>query len=121
MMKRSLLKWLIGVIAILLTVQITNRLLPDAFSLEWQTITGAVIFVPVLAAVNAILGSLLRMLSMPITCMTLGLFGFVINAVVFLIAGKLTGASMGFPGAFAGSILYTVISTPLSWTIKEKD
>lgn len=113
-------KWLIGIVAILITVYVAS-LLPPTFRFTWSPIWKVIIFVPVLAITNAILGTILRLLSLPITCLTLGLIGFVINAIVFWIAGLATGAQMGFWSPLFGSICYTLISTPLSWVIKEKD
>lgn len=112
-----LLKWVVGVIAVVITVQVLNAI---GVTVKWQDSWGMIVFVPVLAVVNAVIGGILRLFSMPITCITLGLFGFVINAIVFWIAGVATGADMGFLAALAGSILYTVISSPLSSIIKDR-
>lgn len=40
----------------------------------------------ILGLVNATLGNILRFLTLPLTCLTLGLFGLVVNAVVLIIA-----------------------------------
>ncbi|MCE5314305.1 MAG: phage holin family protein [Armatimonadota bacterium] len=113
-------RWLIGVVAILVTVWVL-RLLPESFRIGWESLWGPVVFVPVLALANGIIGTLLRIVSLPISCITLGLFGFVINAIVFWIAGRVTGANMGFLAALVGSILYTIISAPLNSALKEND
>ena len=120
MIMRSLLRWFIGVVAIVITVQITKLLHGAIFHLSWPSLWGEIVFVPVLAITNAILGTILRILSMPISCATLGLFAFVIGAIVFWVAGNITGASMGLLSPLVGSILYTLISIPLSMGIKEK-
>ena len=86
-----LLRWAVGVVAILATVQVMKAL-PPQYGLEWRSVWGMVVFVPVFALVNAVVGSILRLLSLPITCVTFGLFGFVINAIVFYVAGSATGA-----------------------------
>lgn len=113
---QSILRWGVGVIAVVITVKILAFL---GLPLTWPNTWGIIIFVPVLAVVNAIIGSILRLFALPITCITFGLFGFVINAIVFWIAGWATGANMTFISALVGSILYTVISAPLGWMIKE--
>ena len=125
MMKRHLMNWLIGVVAVIITVLIM-RLLPDKYRLVWSPEWWIAVFVPVLALANAIIGGILRMLAMPITCLTLGLFSFVINAIVFWIAAYLThgqsgaGQPIGFLTALIGSVLYTLISAPLSSLVKER-
>ena len=113
---KHLMRWLVGIIAILITVRIVQAL---GLPLKWPNLWGMVVFVPVLAVVNVIIGSIVRLLSMPITCMTLGLFSFVINAILFWVAGNATGAKMTYLSALAGSIIYGVISTLLSSLVKE--
>lgn len=121
MMKR----WLIGIVAVLITIWIMS-LMRNEYRLTWDPKWWIAVFVPVLALANAIIGGILRMLAMPITCLTLGLFSFVINAVVFWIAAKVThgqsgaGQSIGFLTALIGSVLYTLISAPLSSLVKER-
>ncbi|MCE5197674.1 MAG: phage holin family protein [Armatimonadota bacterium] len=112
-------KWLVGIAAILITVYILH-FLPPTFRISWSVWWGAVVFVPILAITNALIGTILRLASAPISCLTLGLFGFVINALVFWIAGVETGAKMGFLAAMVGSVLYTVVSTPLNSLLKER-
>lgn len=124
-MKRSVLKWAIGVIALIITVWLMG-LLPKNLELRWGSPWGIVVFVPLLAVVNAVLGTVLRLFALPINCATLGLFGFVINALLFWLAGCATGARtgagqpIGFLGSLIGSIVYTAISSPLSSLVKER-
>lgn len=124
---RHIYRWIVGIISVVITVYIVHALglklswglypfrLTDHVVLDW----GLVAFVPVLALVNIVIGSILRLFSAPITCITFGLFGFVINAIVFWIAGSATGAKMTFLSVLVGSILYSVISMPLSRLIEE--
>ena len=123
---RILIRWAIGIVVILVTVKIMTAL-PNQYQIYWDPIWRAAIFVPVLAIANAVVGNILRILTVPITCLTLGLFRFVINALVFWLAGWATGAHdgtaahqpIGFLASLAGSIIYTVISTPLNAAIGE--
>lgn len=125
MIKRTLLKWIVGIVAIAITMWVMT-FLPKTLQLQWEDKWRIAVFVPVLAIVNAVIGSIVRMSTMPINCLTLGLFGFVINALMFWIAGSLTeaqtasGAQIGFVVSLIGSVLYTVISAPLSLLIKER-
>ena len=116
MIRRMLLRWLIGIVAVLITIQLARLL---GLTLAWIPAWKVIAFIPVLAVANAIIGNLLRFFSAPITCLTLGLFGFVINALVFWIAGTATGAHMTFLSALFGSICMTVIAAPLNHLIKE--
>ena len=125
MLKKRLLKWVIGIIAVVITVWLMSMLQPG-LQLKWDSPWRIVIFVPVLALVNSVIGTVVRIFALPINCMTLGLFGFVVNALMFWLAGRLTGAHsgasapIGFLVSLIGSVLYTVISAPLSSFIKER-
>lgn len=116
-MSKMILRWVVGIISALAVVQILRYF---DLSISWPDKWHLILFVPVLAIANAVIGGILRLISMPITCLTLGLFSFVINAIVFWIAGDITGAKMGFVPALVGSVIYTFISSLLSTFIKEK-
>jgi len=64
----------------------------------------------VLGLLNTLLRPLLVLLTLPVTLITLGLFLFVINAVLFwLAASLLTGFNVaGFGAALIGSLLYSL-------------
>lgn len=75
--------------------------------------------VAVLSFLNATLGKILRILTLPLSCITLGLFSLVVNAVVLMAAAALNlgfridetkGTFMGFVAAFVASILISFIN-----------
>ena len=77
---------------------------------------GAVIAALVLGIVNAVLRPILIILSLPIQILTLGLFTFIINALLFYLVGKL-GIGLvvsGFGAALIGSIVLSIVSWLLS-------
>ena len=114
-----MLRWVAGLFAILITVWAAQMLPPIV--LEWRPPWHMIIFVPVMAIINAIIRPAAKLLALPINCLTFGLFSFIINAVLFWLAGRWTGAAMNVWGALFGSICYAALSTILSWSIKEKD
>lgn len=76
----------------------------------------ALLVAVVLGLINALLRPLLVLLTLPVTLLTLGLFIFVINALLFQLAGALVDGFHvgGFAAALLGSIGYSVISWLLS-------
>src|SRR5258705_983970 len=72
---------------------------------------SALIAALVLGLVNAVLRPILIILTFPVTLLTLGLFIFVINALLFwLVAEIVPGLTVsGFWAAMLGSILYSII------------
>ncbi len=77
---------------------------------------SAIIFVLILAILNAIVKPILVILTLPITILTLGLFLLVINVIIILIADKFVpGIKVhGFLWAFIFGLLLSVISSMLT-------
>ena len=75
----------------------------------WPT---ALIFAVVLGLLNALVRPILLLVTCPFTVITLGLFVFVVNAVVFWLAAWLVSGYgiyvAGFPGALVGSLTVTI-------------
>lgn len=74
----------------------------------------------ILGLLNAVVRPILLILTLPITIITLGLFAFVINALLFMFAASfLDGFSVdGFWWALVGSITMTIVGTIGSKWIK---
>ena len=73
--------------------------------------TSAMIAALVLGLLNALLRPLLVLLTLPVTLLTLGLFLFVINALMFWAAAQVLDgfAVAGFAAALIGSLIYSLI------------
>jgi putative membrane protein len=117
-MRQMALRWAAGVVALLVTVSVI-RCLPFA-QLEWEPAWRMALFVPALAIINAIVGPIIKLLALPINCLTFGLFSFVVNSLLFWLAGSASGGMMNAWGALLGSVLYAILSTAISWSIKVK-
>ena len=80
----------------------------------------ALIFAIVLGVLNALVRPILLLLTCPINLLTLGLFVFVVNAIVFWGATWLwPGVAVdGFVGALIGSLVVSVCSTVASAFLK---
>jgi putative membrane protein len=101
---RLVLKWLLSALALLAVsylfsgVQVTN-------------FTSALIAAAVIGLLNMIVRPVLVVLTLPVTIVTLGLFLFVINALMFWAAsGLLAGFHVsGFGAALLGSLIYSAL------------
>jgi putative membrane protein len=76
--------------------------------------------------VNALIRPLLKLLTLPITVVTLGLFSLVINALMLILTSWLSpgltiegGIIAGFLTALLGSIIISIVSTVLSWFLPD--
>jgi len=90
--------------------------------IQFDTFWTAIIVSIVLAVLNAIIKPILILLTLPITLLTFGLFLFVINALIILLAEKLvTGFSVdGFWWALLFSLLLSLLTSLLYQEKKEK-
>lgn len=73
---------------------------------------GALVVAIVLGLINAFVKPVIYFISIPLNILTLGLFSFVINAFLLILAGKITpGFSVeGFWSALIGSILLALLA-----------
>ena len=101
---RLLLIWLINAIALLVLPYVVS-------GIQLKGIGTALIVAVVLGLINAFLRPLLVILTLPVTVLTLGLFIFVINALLFWAAASiLEGFHVnGFGAALWGSLLYSLL------------
>lgn len=69
-----------------------------------------------LMLVNAIIKPILKLLSLPLTILTFGLFSFVVNALVLMLAFKMSSGSNigGFGTALLASIVLGIINPFIS-------
>jgi putative membrane protein len=106
-------RFLLSVLGLLLIAEFVAGIAVDG-------IYAASIAVLILGVLNAIVRPVLLILTLPITVITLGLFTFVINALLFMFAASfLDGfAVSGFVAAFIGSLGMAVVSTLGSYWIK---
>ncbi len=124
-MKKILLRWIVLTVAVVLAAFITQAIgLP--FDVETDQIPQLFIGSAVLALVNATLGRVLRFITAPVNCLTLGIFSLIVNAALLLWVGSMGfGFTLGnFLAAFVGSILISIVSGVLGGILikdKEKD
>ena len=105
-------RWIVNAAALLLVAYLYP-------GVQVETFTAAMIAALVLGLVNAIVRPLLVLLTLPVTILTLGLFLFVINALLFWgVAEIVQGFRVtGFVAALLGSILYSLITLVTSWLL----
>ena len=97
-------KWLLSAAALLAVAYLYN-------GVQVTNFTSALIAAFVLGLFNTILRPLLIVLTLPVTVVTLGLFLFVINALMFWAAASvLDGFHVnGFMAALLGSLIYSAL------------
>ncbi len=107
---KLVLKLLINAAAIWVAARIV-----DGITLEEEALT-IILVALVFALVNTFIRPILKLISLPVLILTLGLFTFVINAAMLAItAGILDGLSIdGFGSALLGAVIVTLVSWGLN-------
>ncbi len=119
---RLVIRLLINAVAIWVATLIVPGIRVEDQFLAWVVI--ALVF----ALVNALIRPVVQLLSLPITCLTLGLFTLVINALMLLLTSLLVGDFMAIEGGFWGQlgnallagIIISIVSALLSWLLPDK-
>lgn len=101
---KLLAKWLLSATALLAVAHLYDGVLVATFS-------AALVAALVIGLLNTIVRPILIVLTLPVTVLTLGLFLFVINALMFYWAAALLDGFQvrDFSAALVGSLLYTLL------------
>ena len=108
-MIRLLVVWLINAVALIAVAYLMPGIAVSSFG-------AALVAALVLGLVNAFVRPILVLLTLPVTILTLGLFIFVLNGLLFWMVGSwLQGFEVaGFWPAVFGAIVFSIISWALS-------
>lgn len=100
-----IINWVIGALAIMVSAYLLSGVVVDSF------ITALVLAV-VLGAINAFVRPVLVILSLPVTILTLGLFIFVIDAALIMLAANIVPgfAVAGFWWALIFAIVLAIVN-----------
>ena len=102
---RLILTWLINAVALIALPYVFTSITVDSF-------VTALIVALVLGLINTLIRPILILLTLPATILTLGLFIFVINGLLFWAVGSFVPGFRvdGFWAGVLGAIVYSVIS-----------
>jgi putative membrane protein len=109
---RLLLHWILSALA----VWIVAHIVPGIYV---TGPTAALIAALVIGLINATLGLLLKIITFPLTILTLGLFWFVINALMLELAAALVNGFYvrNFIAALIGAVMLSLVSSVLQWLV----
>ena len=114
-MRGILLRWLILTLAIMTAAYLFPGIHVNGF--------GSALFAAlVLGILNAFFRPILFILTLPINVLSLGLFTFVINAVLLLMTSGVIGGLVvdGFGSALFGSLIISLVSLLLSSFVSDR-
>ena|SRR5436309_2199579 len=104
-MAQIILNWLLSALSLLIVAHVIRGFVVTGFG-------AALVAALVIGLVNATLGAFLKFITFPLTLATLGVFWFVINALMLrLAAAFVPGFTIqGFSPAFFGAIVLSVVN-----------
>jgi putative membrane protein len=108
---RILLNWLLSALA----VEVVSRVVPG---FHVSGVAAALIAALVIGLVNATLGLLLKIITLPLTILTLGVFWFIINGLMLELASALLSPAFrvdSFASAFWGAIVLSLVNMIFRW------
>lgn len=109
---RMLLSWILSALAVWIVAQVVP-------GISVRGAAAALIAALVIGFINATLGLLLKVVTFPLTILTLGLFWFVINALMLELASWFVPGFHvnGFVAAFIGAIVLSLVNMLLKWIV----
>jgi putative membrane protein len=111
-MLQLIVNWFLSALALWLIARMI-----DGF--EVRDFGAAMVAAAMIAVVNFFFGWFFKLLAFPLIFLTLGLFTFVINAILLKLASIFTPGFRvrGFVPALVGSLLLTVLTFVLRWMV----
>jgi putative membrane protein len=110
---RMLLHWLLSAVTLLLVAHFVP-------GFHVAGLVAALIAVLIIGLINATLGLILKLLTLPLTIFSFGIFLLVINAAMLLVASHIVPGFHvdGFFPAFVGAVLIFVLNMVWRWMLK---
>lgn len=119
------MKFLLRILATAAALWIATQIVPGVtHSGPW---TSLLLVAIVFGLLNAIVRPLLKLLTCPLILLTLGLFTFVINALMLWLTSAISSTLglgfhvAGFVPAFLGALVITVVSVLVSLILRDRD
>jgi len=116
MIRNLLVRWVILAVAVGLTIYFVSGVAIEGGL--WQLFLVALVF----GLISAVLGPILKLLTLPIMAVTLGLFTLVINFVLFLLTTWIMPSLRvdGLWPAFLASLIISIVAAILGALFKDK-
>ena len=125
--------FIVGTIVTAIALYILVEFIPGFVAYDGELI-GLLGIAAIFGVVNGLLGPILRIASLPVSFMTMGLVGFVINGVLLLATALIASevgldfTVRGFPpdltadalvGAIVGAVLLSIVSTVVGMVVPD--
>lgn len=112
---RLLLHWILSALALLIVSRVVPGFVLTGF-------VAALIAAVVIGLINATLGLVLKVVTFPLTILTLGIFWLIINALMLELASAVVPGFRiaSFAAAFIGAIVLALVNMVFRWLMPKK-
>jgi putative membrane protein len=109
-----LIRWAASAIALYIVTQFVP-------GVRVSGVQAALLAALVIGLVNATLGTIIKLLTLPIGCLTLGISSLIVNALMFWLAANFVSGFHvnGFIAALLGSIAMSIVGTAVDFLLKQ--
>jgi len=114
-MTRMLVNWIISAVLLLVVAHVVPGFVVTSF---WAALWAAL----VIGLINATLGLVLKVLTLPLTILSFGIFLLIINAMMLMLASHFVKGFYvsGFRAAFWGALLLMLLHMMQKWLMPKE-
>lgn len=115
-MGRLITRWVLTAVCVFLVAHVVP-------GVEVRGFGAALLAALVIGLVNATLGLVLKLITLPLILLSFGLFLLLINAALLELASWIVPgfAVRGFWAAFWGALLLSILNVGVKWVVKENE
>ncbi len=115
-MFRLLLNWVLSAVLLLVVARVVPGFHVESFG-------AALIAAIIIGFINSTLGFVLKVITFPLTLVSFGIFLLIINALMLMLASKLTPGFVvsGFMPAFWGGLLLSLLHVVVKWMTPRRE
>jgi len=113
-MKNFVVRWVVNALALAIVAHLN-------VGVTYETFGALLVATVAIGLANSVVRPILAFFTMPLNCMTFGLFGYVLSFLLFYLVGVLVdGFDVTPVGAVFGSLLLSVVSGLLSYFLVDR-
>jgi putative membrane protein len=113
-MRTWLARWIVNAVALAIVAHLN-------IGVKCESVGSLLVATLAIGFANSVARPILQLLTMPLNCLTFGLFGYVISFLLFYLVGQVVdGFSVNVTGAIVGSLALGLVSSALSMLLIER-
>ena len=113
-MRTWLARWIVNAAALGIVANLN-------IGVKYDNVPSLLIATLAIGFANSVVRPVLKLLTMPLNCLTFGLLGYVISFLLFYVVGQVVdGFHVTVPGAIVGSLALGLVSGALSMLLIER-